>query len=368
MTSQLIPNNKLRNLEQISYEIIEIRKKLKIGTSSLTPLNYAEEMEKFFKSKIYNPKYIYQKKDFYDYSKKIDEIKKRIEKIDLPMDLCEHLQDVMEDLRQVYFTKSSIGTEDFSTNAHNLFDWGKDRLDILLSKTPNVHFKIYEKHTMLNAEQIKKSFEKALKKYNLLDYTVKINSQATHIICAGFKSIEIGSNVKRFECNVDRLIVHEIESHILQTQNTKDRKTPIAELTKYGNQNLYCEGLAVYNEITTRKITPTAFEMYYFRIKAVRFLHKGFREIYNLLRENLSPTRAFVMTYRVKRGLSDTSKSGGFPKDACYLLGFHEIENLINEGFSKKHLYLTKSPVLSTLLLKYGIIDNKKILTPKFYR
>ena len=210
-----------------------------------------------------------------------------------------------------------------------------------------------------------KRFEKALARYSIKSFQINVNDFAPHMINVGYNIINIGSEIKRFECNVDRLVVHEIESHVLQTQNTKNSHTALAEFTKYGNQNLYGEGLAIYNEITTRKITPSAFEMYYYRIKAVRNLHKSFSEIYELLLENLNPQRAFIMTYRVKRGMRDTSQPGGFPKDAAYLLGYHEIENLIGEKYPRKLLYATRSPILSTILDKYGLIDTKKVITPR---
>ncbi len=72
------------------------------------------------------------------------------------------------------------------------------------------------------------------------------------------------------------------------------------------------------------------------------------------------------MTYRVKRGMMDTSQPGGFPKNASYLLGYHEIENLYAENYSEKLMYATKSPILSTLLHNYGLIEMDKILIPKF--
>mgnify|MGYP003393327757 CR=1 FL=1 len=364
---ELISKETLQKLEETTKKIIEIKNHLRIGTTSLTPLNYSSEMEKFLKSNTYNPQYVYKEQTLIDYSSEIEELKIKINNLEIPSDLKEHILELLEDLRNLYLTKLSIGKSDFSKNSHKLFDWGTDRLDILLAKTSDVAFQIYISHKMQNAQKIKERFEKVLDVYKLTSFKIRVDSFSSHIISAGYKTIGIGNSIQRYECNVDRLIVHEIESHILQTENIKRSPTSLSELSKYGNQNLYAEGLAVYNEIITRKITPSAYEMYYYRIKAVRLIHKSFREIYNSLLENLKPTRAFVMTYRVKRGMADTSLSGGFPKDACYLLGFHEIESLVNEGFPKKLLYVTKSPDLTTLLMKYNLIDTKNILIPKFY-
>jgi len=355
-----------KSLEQLATEIITIKKTLRLGTTSLTPLNYSEEMIKFFADPSYNPQYIYRQQNLANFSKILNDFKLKVEVLTIPEDLKEHIMEFLDDQNNLYLTKKSIGGKDFSLNAHNLFDWGTDRLDLLLANTPDVQFKMHIKHKLKNAQDIKIRFEKTLARYNIKSFTVKIDTFSPHIVNVGYNTIGIGSEIKRFECNVDRLVVHEIESHVLQTENTKNSPTALTEFTKYGNQNLYGEGLAIYNEITTRKITPSAFEIYYYRIKAVRLLYKSFSEIYSTLVENLNPQRAFIMTYRVKRGMADTSQPGGFPKDASYLLGYHEVANLMAQKYSRKLLYATKSPVLSTILDKYHLLDTKKVLVPRF--
>lgn len=366
MSGRSVPQDEFVKLEKIASEIIKTKRELHIGTASLTPLNYIEEMDKFFSSNTYNPQYVYKKREFPDISKKIEEYKKAIDTLHIPADLKEHILEFLTDQKTLYFTKKSIGTSEFTLHAHNLFNWGTDRLDLLLTNTPKVEFKMHIKHKLQDAHTIKSRFEKSLKKYKIDGFGVKIDTFSPHIVNVGQHTVYIGSEIKRFECNIDRLVVHEIESHVLQTENIKRSKTILTEFANYGNMHLYSEGLAIYNEIVTRKITPSAFEMYYYRIKAVRNLQKSFREIYELLLENLPSNRAFIMTYRVKRGLADTSMPGGFPKDASYLLGFHEIENLINEKYPKKLLYATKSPVLSTLLAKYDLLDLQNLYTPRF--
>lgn len=364
----IIPESTQQALEEIAKNFLAIKKYLHIGTTSLTPLNYTEELEKFFKSKMYNPQYVYKKRKFKNITHVLDESKRRIDELEIPDELKIYFLDFFDDQKKLFLTKSSIGTNEFSDNAHKLFDWGNDRLDLLLKNTPKVEFRMHIKHHMHDANKIKKLFEKSLARYGIDGFEVKIDTFSPHIINVGQQTINIGSEIRRFECNVNRLIVHEIESHVIQAENAKKSTTLLSELSNYGNQNLYGEGLAVYNEIATRKITPSAFEMYYSRIKAVRILDKSFRQIYESLLENLTPQRAFVMTYRVKRGLADTSQPGGFPKDAAYLLGFHEIEKLVAEKFPKKLLYATRSPILSKLLAKYGLLNTEKVLTPKFHR
>ncbi len=354
------------DLDTIARKIIEIKKILLLGSTTLAPVNYKEEMEKFLSSSSYNPQYIYKAKPLPALLGKLDSYKKEVDRLDIPQDLKEHILDFIDDQIALYRIKRSVGKKDFSENAEKLFDWGSDRLDMILTKTPNVKFKMGIEHKLQDAFDIKKRFEKVLKKYRIKGFTVQIDDTTPHIISVGYKTINIGKDIRRYKCNVDRLIIHEIESHVFQTCNMKLSPTPLSELFKYKNKHLYGEGLAIYNEIRNRKITPSAFETYFFRIKAVRNLHKSFREIFNILCEDLNPYKAFVMTYRVKRGLSDTSAPGGFAKDAVYLLGYHEIETLYAKNYNEKLMYATKSPALSTLLHKYGFIDLEKIVVPKF--
>ncbi len=362
----ILSNSTLQQLKKLAKEIIENKKELKLGTTSLTPINYTEEMNKFFKSDSYNPIFKYRKNKLGNFKKRISDLKKQTYSTQMPDDIKEHFLSILDEQEILYQTKNSIGKEKFSNNAHKLFDWGTDRLDTLLTTTPKVTFHLYTSHIMQDAPIIKKRFQETLNEYGIKSFKPEIDSFTTHIIAVGYKKIKVGSAIKRFECNVDRLIAHEIESHVLQVENIKRSHNPILELSKFGNEKLFTEGLAVYNEITTRVVTPSAFETYYNRIKAVRLLNKSFREIFETLARDLPLKKAYVMTYRVKRGLRHTKEPGGFPKDAAYLLGFHEVENLINEGFDKKLLYATKSPILTQILKKYNLIDEKKILTPKF--
>lgn len=355
-----------KQLLQITQDLFLLRPRYAIDTTSLTPINFQEEYDKFFKSDTYNPHYEYREISLPRIDNEIKSLIQNVEKSKLPEDIQLHLLGIVMDLDAMQKTKLSIGTPEFGQNADNLFDWGDDRLDLLLTNTPHVKFALNTKHVLKNAEEIKIDFEKALKSYGITELPVVVDEFSTHIISISRKGIKIGKKVKRYDCNVKRLIVHEIESHALQIVNVLRADNFLTNLVKYSTLSLYGEGLAVYNEIDTRKITPDAFDMYYNRIKAVQLLPLSFREIYNALSQTLPPPKAFVITFRVKRGMPDTSLPGGFPKDASYLLGYHEINKLIKEGFKPKLLYETRSPILTTLLLKYNLLEQRKWLTPKF--
>ena len=229
--------NHLQKIEELALHINQFKKSLNIGTSSLTPLNYQEEYDKFFASSTYNPKYVYKKREYPDIAAAIDRYKEDFLNIPMPYDLQDHIQEFLDDLKILYFTKKSIGTDDFTTHASRLFDWGSDRLDILLSSTPKVQFTMDIEHKIRDANFIKERFEKTLVKYGITSFKVNLDTFSPHIINVGYQNIYIGSAIKRFECNIDRLIVHEIESHVLQMENTKKARTGLAGFAKYGNQH-----------------------------------------------------------------------------------------------------------------------------------
>jgi hypothetical protein len=129
---------------------------------------------------------------------------------------------------------------------------------------------------------------------------------------------------------------------------------------------LWSEGLAVYNEITQKKITKSAMNTYLQRLQAVSKLDLSFREIYNYLINFITPQLAFVMTYRVKRGMADTSEPGGYEKDAYYLMGYFEVKDFVDKGGDLKDLYRFAVPNLGELLKKYNLASEKEPLLPKF--
>src|SRR5690606_1229491 len=124
---------------------------------------------------------------------------------------------------------------------------------------------------LYSAEEIAEIFRDVLKKkYNITNYGVEIDHFNDHTIRVGARRIILGGKVKRFKKSIDRLIIHEIESHVLQKFNTQN--SPIRTLIPLGDRTLYGEGLAVYNEVTGEKITETMYSLYSLRLKAVRLL------------------------------------------------------------------------------------------------
>ena len=255
----------------------------------------------------------------------------------------------------------------FAQAADALFDWNIIDADPLMQMFENYNFNETHDPKLYDCDMIKESLEDTLfRRYQVEDYTVSIDTFAHNIIRAGSKKVSVGCRIKRTRGNVERLIVHEIESHVLQTLNIKKSNNPLLELSKYNDMNLYSEGLAVYNEVMTQTLTQTSLETYYYRLKAVSMLGLSFRSIFNYLSQHLPSDKAYLITYRIKRGMGDTSLPGGFPKDAAYFQGFKVVHEYLKKGGRLKDMYYTKTPQLTQLLNKYGLLPDKPYYLPHF--
>lgn len=353
-------------LLEFAKKASKLGKRLLLDTHHLTPINFEEEKEKFFKSSKYNPQFNYRKKDLSGAPEEISSLHTLLNNLNLPHSLRNYLKKYINNLYHLYVALQTIGTNEFAKSGRQLFNWDIENIKNIKRTLPKIS-PITSKEKPKDAKEIKKFFEDCLKnKYQVYDYPILIDNFNHHIITDLSRALKIGAQVKRNQNNINRLIVHEIETHALQRHNINQSQNPLLELLFYKDRHLYMEGLAVYNEFTTNTITKSAYDIYRTRLEAVEILHKSFREIYKHLTKFVSEDKAYITTYRVKRGLGDTSHPGGFPKDAVYLLGYIKIRELEEKGEDIEKLYLYRVPKLGKLLLKYNLLETKGFILPKF--
>lgn len=355
-----------QQLTDFAIELQQAKRGMALGTQTLTPINYHEEKQKFFKNPNYSPQFQYKKYSVPDAKERIKNLKKQLNQINLPKDLHEYCLDVIVDVKNTIDAVEHVGKENFEKYAKKVFPYEAKRLKEALSDAKNIHPKPPKDSPLFDSKKISEDFQEVLKnRYNIQDAKVEIDHFNDHTVRVGNKKIVIGSKIKRYKQSIDRLIVHEIESHILQRANTS--RSPILLLTKLSDRTLYGEGMAVYNEVKTKTITDKVFSLYKNRVKAVTLLDKSFAEMVDILSEELNPKVAFLVAYRVKRGMADTSRPGGFPKDAYYLLGYETVKKYLKNNKSYEFLYNVRVPKLGDLVKKYDIIPlEKPQYFPKF--
>ncbi len=93
-----------------------------------------------------------------------------------------------------------------------------------------------------------------------------------------------------------------------------------------------------------------------------------FRQLYNSVLGVLPPKSAFSVTYRVKRGLGDTSYPGIYCKDIVYFRGFRKVKKQLEKDKSiYEKLYAGKIDfkqcewVDEGLIPKAGLVPSKEL-------
>lgn len=120
-----------------------------------------------------------------------------------------------------------------------------------------------------------------------------------------------------------RLLVHESTHSVRAVNGMEAGSAPLIHGTN--GYEVAEEGLATVNEEAVGAFRTTLPRITA-RVIAVAAAGTGFYALYQEMRElGLDPRSAFVRAYRVKRGLQDTSRPGGFIKDHIYFQGYTRL-------------------------------------------
>ena len=358
--------NKTRNymnLHEIDEAVFAIEK-IFYNYKLITPLNTGEELKKFLKDKTYCPQLEYKPFDVRPHLN-------RLEKINISSDSV--IGRLLEKKRQylINYAKAltNLGTDKFSTEkvhgkvSPELLKYAKDILSKPLPKAD-------EEEKNISDEELAQAFRKKIESYNLKGWNINLlkNASSSAAVSPSKKTISIRANNEFSEKHKNKLLVHEIETHVLRTANgeLQDYKLFSTGLPDYLSTE---EGLAYHNEKTQKVNNPLSVRTFVIRVLATHLANMyGFTEVFNELRKYYSDDEsAFNSVIRAKRGMGDTSKPGGFLKDHVYLQGMLTINDYVKNGGDVKLLYAGKIGVKDVYLVKEGIIKPAKIL-PEFIK
>lgn len=365
--------------------------------SNLTPVNLSSERKKFFdyleKSREYSPQFIYNNSgnsfninlaslkhllpfavkggspssNFLYYSKQM-----KLEALLNLLDVGENqyspiLENRRKDLLLKLYAIRSIGTPAFTKNSLLLYGSPSKLLSrVAYDELKRQRFtpSSQKKGKIISVEEAIKRFKKEIEKLELpykVKSTNKIGSRS--IIVRGDRVL-INKKSEFTESEINRLLSHELGTHIFRKENGKRQPLKVFAKSQYSLIRATEEGLAVYNEM---RVSPDAERMriLLLRVLAVSLaLEKSFFEVFDYIKGfGVSLKEAFDITLRAKRGIADTSQKGGFTKDFLYLKGYVDVKNLIDKALvSIEDLYIGK---ISTEELKY-IKNIKEIRAPKY--
>lgn len=304
----------------------------------LRPLNLIEEKQKFLHNQSYNPIFTYPAINFNPYQLKAELNGLKIDETPLGLLFREKILELINKTDLIL----SIGTPDFTEKSIHLFHYPEASDIYYIRRKLNQHHVFNPKNKLdsMDVRTAKKNLEDTLETYHLSDWQIVIQDDLVSNCIVGKKNRIFLRNGSRFsQARINALIVHEIETHVLSSENGK--KQPY-QIFNYGCAGYLTtqEGLAMHN-VETRLGLNTRFLILQDALYTA--LHGSFAQVFKKIHSyGLEDEDAFHMALKVKRGLIDTSQDGAFTKDYLYYSGYNQIKSYIKAGGDLKKLYLGK--------------------------
>jgi len=317
----------------------------------INPVNLSQEKEYFFEYRqqglSYNPLFSYKSiKNISEYLKKLNFLYEQFIKESHPLQifyltLIKRAQDMLKQI-------DNRRGEDFASWLTSLH--GRPS-EVLLQQAYQVLHSLKstikkEEQTIVAAD-VAKIFKQELLKRGFEGWHVLVEEMPARMSINQMQGIvKIKKSAIFSESEVVRLKVHEIDTHILRSENAK--KQPYL-LFRYGFPNYLKteEGLAIFSEEQHGLLTVYDRQKYALRVLAADYAcNHSFYDVFVFLTQWLDEEDAFAMTARVKRGLINTEDQGAYTKDQVYLDGY---------------MMLKEQPLATIARLYYGKIGIEDI-------
>ncbi len=326
-------------------EVTSLLSSLRLPTALVfTPTNLESEKKKFFDSDKYNPVFEYRIVD-----NKNAEILKKLSKVKEIVDVDPRISDfymhLIDSKREANDLMYAVGDNEAVTDiAMNRYGVPSEKLfrnaaRVLRGKM-DAYNVIKERNIvrgeMLGHDEIVRVFDITFKELGLDGWSVNdsINIAKNGVkIGVKKKEVLVDSKIERSKFKLRKTLVHEVGTHALRAFN--GLKSGIDALS---NANLpeYLdieEGLATWNESNMGLLTEK-----WLKKKAAMawgiYLGENlsFRELYNVLLGAVPKYSAFDITFRIKRGMGDTSDRGIYSKDIAYFRGFRKVKTKLESN------------------------------------
>lgn len=349
-----------RELKKIDTKLNKIVNKLSFTV--VNPLNADKEKEIFFSRKEYNPVFKYQR-----YRSRLDILKGKLEDIKADESI---FGAVLEQKRLRYLKRilmiKNLGKDEFTERSVDLY--GKPSKELVEKAKGMLTIQIEEQKPTLTTEEVMSFLRAALEEYGISNWNlVEKDMPAMAAVSSKTRRLYVKKDALFSKDFLDRLVVHEIGTHVLRTENGFKQPFKIFS-TGLPNYLLTEEGLAVVNEERTGHLNKGILHNYVGRVIAVDIASRGsFNDVFKELSKYFIAESAFKIALRAKRGVADTSNPGGLTKDYLYLDGYFKIKEYLEKGGDLKKLYYGKIGLEQTPLLKDIPRLRKPVFLPKFY-
>jgi uncharacterized protein (TIGR02421 family) len=348
---------KILRIDSISESDIKLDNLVrKIYFHAVNPINANTEMVKFFRNPSYNPVFCYKK-----FNDDLDMLGNKIMAVKTDRSIPGKILSLVKDeaIDKIALIKSR-GIADKFTKASIRIYGAPDRelLDLakkIIRKQSKKDKKAYSSKEVIN------KFRFAFLEYGFPWTVVEREMVADAAVNCNSKTLLIKKGARFSKKFVKRLIVHEIGTHALRSENGALQPYKFFE-RGFPGYLMTEEGLAVINEDLNNCLDHNTLKIYAGRVIAIEYALKGsFSDTYIELRKYFDKKTAWRLVLRAKRGLSDTSLAGACTKDGCYLKGFLEIKKYLKKGGDINTLYYGKIGLgdVRTIERMHGLINPK---------
>jgi hypothetical protein len=325
------------------FSLQELKKKVRLS-QWFTPLNLNEEREKFLANPTYNPHFIYPKFD-----------KKTL--LPVKAELSSIAQAGHDDLEAWVFNQKikelqleidvclSRGASEISTATTKLYNCLFQEENLKKAKVDAASPLPFESKESKSPEEIVTGIKNYLAVYGVHDWQLELTTQSDFYfrVKASEKRLLISNNFNWDFTDFDNMLAHEIDGHVVRAINASKQTHPLLKkpLPFYIKTE---EGLASFlgNYCSnTGEINRKHHALKY--LAGHLALTSSFKEVFDFLCDHgFTPALAFQRTFRLKRGLENTSIPGCFAKEAMYYEGMLEVKNFLDNGGDIKKLYSGK--------------------------
>jgi uncharacterized protein (TIGR02421 family) len=292
-----------------------------------------------------------------------------LESMDAPDEVVEIYQEKQRELDLMKNMYAAVGTDSFTDFSIEIFGapttedarQSRDLLEDLSDVAPP--------ERDCSATEFAGLLETRLKKIGISMHIRLVAPMATKISVDGVsRTIHLNRNALFAPQEVRRLLVHEIDVHAVRIHNGAQFPWGIFSMGTTGYREAE-EGLAVYFERQSGRLYPFQEKIYAGRCLAVYLsLSAGFAEVFEELRAYFDEETAYSIVERVKRGLTDTSRSGALTKEFHYFTGPTKVQSYCNRS---GNLYMLmggkidfKHAKVIDDLVQNGFVDTSKWVFP----
>ncbi|EMD77565.1 flavohemoglobin expression-modulating QEGLA motif protein [Vibrio diabolicus] len=328
--------------------------------SSVNPLNYAQERERFIKNKYsQEPNFQYSTTNLDTHS-----AKRRLYELPLENIQDTQLQKLYADVIQSYADKldqvNTIGTQEFLYNS--LRYYGEPSAKDIANAHFILHLPTEEESKPQHDSRAIANFMQNFAQRNGYECEIQVlDGMLANALVSGSR-VKINHAAYITTDELEALVHHEMGVHLLTTLNGRQQPLKVLSLGCPANTNTQ-EGLAILCEYLSGHFSIKRLRTLALRVLAVESMIKDrdFRHTFMLLKEQYktSDLQAFTTTARVYRG-------GGLTKDYLYLRGFREVLNAYDKLGNDFSLLLCGKTELKYFELIRSLVSKQIFTQPKF--